>query len=88
MMNNYNDEIAEITSILSASYEGVNDYDKEQAISVAERMALSIGNEMLDGRTSEFKQNVKKSSKLQKYLTRLYDECCRDGNCDSCPINK
>ena len=71
MMNNYNDEIAEITSILSASYEGVNDYDKEQAISVAERMALSIGNEMLDGRTSEFKQKVKKSSKLQKYLTRL-----------------
>ena len=88
MMNNYNDEIAEITSILSASYEDKNDYDKEQAISVAERMALSIGNEMLDGRTSEFKQKVKKSSKLQRYLTEIYDECCRDVNCYSCPINK
>ena len=51
MMNNYNDDISEITCILSDSYEGVNDDDTEQAISVSERMALSIGNEMLAGCT-------------------------------------
>lgn len=87
-MNNYNDEIVEITAVLSSIYEDVTDCDKEQAVNVAERMALSIGNEMLDGRTSEFKQKVRKSPKLQRYLTGLYQDCCKNNICESCPINK
>ena len=88
IMNNYNDEITEITAVLSAAYGESENYDKENAISVAERMALSVGNEMLDGRTSEFKQKVKKSTKLQKYMTQLYYECCQESKCDLCPVNK
>ena len=62
-MNNYNDEIIEITAVLSAAYENTTISNKENALNVAEKMAVSIGNEILDGRTSEFKRKAKKSSK-------------------------
>lgn len=87
-MNNYNDEIIEITAVLSAAYENTTISNKENALNVAEKMAVSIGNEILDGRTSEFKRKAKKSSKLQRLLSELYKDCCKDNKCDSCVINK
>lgn len=87
-MNNYNDEIVEICSILVALYPKAEALDKEKLEQVADSMALAICNESLDGRTSEFKKKAIKSPKIGKQLTSLYDEYCGSRKCDICPVNK
>lgn len=87
-MYNYSEELDEITAILSAVFPQPNSMTKEKTIIVTDRMASAIGDELLDGRTSEFKQKAYKSPNISKCLTALYDSFCKEKKCEKCPIKK
>lgn len=87
-MNSYSDDKSEITAILEAVYDKSKESDKGKSESVADCIAMFIGNEYLDGRGLEVKKAAKKSTRLVRFFTALYNDCCENHNCSNCVISK
>ena len=85
---NFNKDKEEINSILSSVYNKDYISDKNKVQTVLDYIASAVGNEYLDGRGSTFKQSAKKSQKIGKLLTALYDDCCGTQKCNECVISK
>lgn len=85
---NFNKDKEEINSILSSVYNKDYNLDKNKVQTVLDYIASAVGNEYLDGRGSTFKQSAKKSQKIGRLLTALYDDCCGTQKCNECVISK
>lgn len=87
-MNSYNDDKSEILAILEAVYDKSTELDKNKADFVVNSIAMSVGNEYLDGRGVEVKKTLKKSTRMIKVFTALYNDCCKKHDCETCVISK
>lgn len=87
-MNSYNDDKSEIAAILEAVYDKSKEVDKEIAEFVVNAIAMSVGNEYLDGRGLEVKKALKKSKRMVRFFTALYHDCCKKHDCDNCSISQ
>jgi DNA (cytosine-5)-methyltransferase 1 len=84
-MSQFDVDIAEILAILRLSY--VPKRESDNSNDVIQKLSETTNNEVLDGRGKAYKEHLFSKEEVG-LLSSLFDDCCSEKKCSSCPISK